>query len=187
MRKHRIFGVVIAALLGTGALTQHASAHAGNPGVQLVSHTTPSKHAPGLAMVHTQGFTIRSTDVASSDRLIGLSTDMKPLPPITPPAPKPAPPAPPAPKAAPAPAPAAPSGDVWAALRQCESSGNYADNTGNGYYGAYQFSEATWQSLGLSGLPSDAPPSVQDAAAQRLQARSGWGQWPVCARRLGLI
>ena len=75
---------------------------------------------------------------------------------------------------------------MWAALRQCESSGNYADNTGNGYYGAYQFSLPTWQSLGLSGLPSDAPPSVQDQAAHELQARSGWGQWPVCSRRLGL-
>jgi hypothetical protein len=75
---------------------------------------------------------------------------------------------------------------VWAALRHCESNGNYADDTGNGYYGAYQFSAGTWHGLGLSGLPSQAPPSVQDQAAQRLQARSGWGQWPSCARVLGL-
>jgi len=78
-------------------------------------------------------------------------------------------------------------GGVWAALRQCESGGNYTTDTGNGYYGAYQFSLPTWLSLGYGGLPSAAPPAVQDAAAQRLQARSGWGQWPACARRLGLI
>jgi hypothetical protein len=78
------------------------------------------------------------------------------------------------------------SGGVWAELRGCESGGNYADQTGNGYYGAYQFALSTWESLGFSGLPSQAPPAVQDAAAEKLQARSGWGQWPVCSRRLGL-
>jgi type IV secretory pathway VirB10-like protein len=79
-----------------------------------------------------------------------------------------------------------PSGGVWAELRQCESGGDYSDDTGNGYYGAYQFSLSTWESLGYSGLPSDAPPSEQDAAAQQLQAQSGWGQWPACAAELGL-
>lgn len=75
---------------------------------------------------------------------------------------------------------------VWASLRQCESNGNYGDNTGNGYYGAYQFSLSTWRGLGYAGLPSNASAAVQDQAAQRLQARSGWGQWPACSRRLGL-
>jgi len=78
------------------------------------------------------------------------------------------------------------SGDVWAALRECESGGNYAEDTGNGFYGAYQFAASTWTGLGYSGLPSDAPPAVQDAAAQQLQARSGWGQWPGCSAQLGL-
>jgi hypothetical protein len=84
-------------------------------------------------------------------------------------------------------APAAPAGGVWAQLRWCESRDNYADDTGNGYYGAYQFSLATWEGIGYTGLPSAAAPAVQDQAAQRLQARSGWGQWPACARSLGLI
>jgi hypothetical protein len=78
------------------------------------------------------------------------------------------------------------SGGAWAGLRKCESGGNYADNTGNGYYGAYQFALGTWHGLGYTGLPSSAPPAVQDQAAQKLQARSGWGQWPACSRRLGL-
>ncbi|MDQ6947268.1 MAG: transglycosylase family protein, partial [Actinomycetota bacterium] len=68
-------------------------------------------------------------------------------------------------------------GGVWACIRRRESGGNYATNTGNGYYGAYQFSESTWQSIGGTGYPNQASPAVQDAMAQRLQQRSGWGQW----------
>jgi len=78
------------------------------------------------------------------------------------------------------------SGGVWAALRQCESGGNYSTNTGNGYGGAYQFSQQTWSAIGMSGSPSSASPAQQDAAAQRLQAQSGWGQWPACSAKLGL-
>lgn len=81
--------------------------------------------------------------------------------------------------------PAPPSPQALAALRQCESDGNYSDNTGNGYYGAYQFSQSTWNHLGFSGLPSDAPPQVQDSAATML-AQGGWYSWPECALVLGL-
>jgi hypothetical protein len=76
-------------------------------------------------------------------------------------------------------------GDVWARLRGCESGGQYSTNTGNGFYGAYQFHPRTWRTLGYPGLPHQAPPEMQDEAARRLQARSGWGQWPVCSRRIG--
>ncbi len=75
---------------------------------------------------------------------------------------------------------------VWAALRKCESNGNYAINTGNGYFGAYQFAAGTWRKLGYSGLPHDAAPAVQDEAARKLQASAGWGPWPACTRKLGL-
>ena len=79
-----------------------------------------------------------------------------------------------------------PTGDVWARLRQCESGGRYNINTGNGFYGAYQFLPRTWRGLGYPGMPHQAPPEMQDEAARKLQARSGWGQWPACSRRLGL-
>ncbi len=82
---------------------------------------------------------------------------------------------------------AAVTADTWAALRMCESSGNYQINTGNGYYGAYQFNLATWHGLGYSGLPSAAAPAVQDQAAQRLYAQRGWQPWPACSARLGLV
>ena len=78
------------------------------------------------------------------------------------------------------------SSGVWAALAQCESGGNPATNTGNGYYGLYQFSLSTWRSVGGTGLPSDASAEEQTARAQALQARAGWGQWPSCTRAMGL-
>ena len=92
----------------------------------------------------------------------------------------------PKPKPAPAFSLVGTAGGVWAALRQCESGGNYQENTGNGFYGAYQFAASTWTSMGYPGRPDQEPPAMQDQAAQRLQARSGWGQWPACSRKLGL-
>ena len=78
-------------------------------------------------------------------------------------------------------------GDVWAALARCESGGNPSARSANGRYtGAFQFSHATWQSRGYEGQAADHPYEVQVAAAQQLQARSGWGQWPRCSRELGL-
>ena len=74
---------------------------------------------------------------------------------------------------------------IWQRLRNCEAGGRYDRNSGNGYYGAYQMSAGTWRSLGYKGLPHQAPPEVQDEAARKLQARSGWGQWPACSRRIG--
>jgi resuscitation-promoting factor RpfA len=67
-------------------------------------------------------------------------------------------------------------------LRVCESGNNYHENTGNGYYGAYQFSPTTWSGLGFHGRPDKARPVRQDHAAKRLHARSGWGAWPACSR-----
>ena len=70
------------------------------------------------------------------------------------------------------------------ALRMCESGGRYAINTGNGYYGAYQFLASTWHSLGYKGMPNHASPAVQDAAAARLHDRRGsWADWGTCGRR----
>jgi hypothetical protein len=82
--------------------------------------------------------------------------------------------------------PAPPTAVNFARLRQCEASGNYAANTGNGYYGAYQFNARTWHALGYSGLPHQASAAVQDEAAARLQSQRGWQPWPGCARRLRL-
>ena len=76
--------------------------------------------------------------------------------------------------------------DVWAKLAQCESGGDPKTNTGNGFYGMYQFTLETWQSLGGTGYPYEADAATQTAMAKKLQAQSGWGQWPGCADKLGL-
>ncbi|MDB5178754.1 MAG: hypothetical protein JWN01_697 [Patescibacteria group bacterium] len=63
-------------------------------------------------------------------------------------------------------------------IRAREAGGNYATNTGNGYYGAYQFSLGTWQGVGGSGLPSAASPAEQDMRAQMLLNQRGCSPWP---------
>jgi uncharacterized protein YabE (DUF348 family) len=91
---------------------------------------------------------------------------------------------------APAPAPAtnfASGGTVWDSLAQCESGGNWATNTGNGYYGGLQFNLGTWRSYGGSGLPSEASRETQIAIATKVRdASGGYGAWPACAASLGL-
>jgi hypothetical protein len=76
--------------------------------------------------------------------------------------------------------------DDFSRLRMCESGGNYQIDTGNGFYGAYQFDLRTWHGLGYGGKPSQAAPGTQDAAARTLQSERGWQPWPACSRRLGL-
>ena len=76
---------------------------------------------------------------------------------------------------------------VWDALAQCESGGNWAINTGNGYYGGLQFNLGTWQAYGGTGLPSQASRETQIAIATKLRdASGGYGAWPHCASQLGL-
>lgn len=78
-----------------------------------------------------------------------------------------------------------PGADKWAALRQCESHGNYQAVSRTGRYrGAYQFSQSTWESVGGTGDPAQAPPAEQDARARALYQRSGAAPWPVCGRHL---
>ncbi len=78
------------------------------------------------------------------------------------------------------------SASDFAKLRQCESGGNYKINTGNGFYGAYQFDRGTWNGLGYPGRADQASPATQDEAARKLQAQRGWSPWPACSRGLGL-
>lgn len=76
---------------------------------------------------------------------------------------------------------------VWDALAQCESGGNWAINTGNGYYGGLQFNLSTWQAYGGTGYPHEASRETQIAVAERLRAATGgYGSWPGCAASLGL-
>src|SRR3954468_3493284 len=75
---------------------------------------------------------------------------------------------------------------VWDSLAQCESSGNWATNTGNGYSGGLQFSQSTWAAHGGAGSAANASREQQIAVAQKVQASQGWGAWAGCAAKLGL-
>ena len=201
MRKHRLYGVVIAVLLlGNSPFNQKPSAShrdsSGDDPDQLAMRLTSAALPVDNDLLLADGEQTPSTDRPSGTRDMEASwswlryeDNQSAVPaPTTPPPPR-------VPTVTPAIAAArvvpavvtaqrATTAGVWAALRRCESGGDYRENTGNGYYGAYQFSLSTWRGLGLPGLPSQASPTVQDQAAQRLEARSGWGQWPVCSRRL---
>jgi resuscitation-promoting factor RpfA len=78
------------------------------------------------------------------------------------------------------------STSTWDALAQCESGGNWAINTGNGYSGGLQFSPSTWAAYGGTGSAADASREQQIAVAEQVQASQGWGAWPSCAAQLGL-
>jgi hypothetical protein len=64
--------------------------------------------------------------------------------------------------------------------RMCESRGRYHTNTGNGFYGAYQFTQRSWQWVGGDGLPHQAEALEQDYRAVRLLHTQGRAAWPVC-------
>jgi uncharacterized protein YabE (DUF348 family) len=76
---------------------------------------------------------------------------------------------------------------VWDQLAQCESGGNWAINTGNGYYGGLQFSLSTWRSYGGPGYPHEQSRETQIAIATKVRdANGGYGSWPHCSQQLGL-
>jgi LysM repeat protein len=77
-------------------------------------------------------------------------------------------------------------GSIWDRIAACESGGNWAINTGNGYYGGLQFTLSTWRANGGTGMPNEASREQQIAVAQRVQASQGWGAWPVCSVKAGL-
>jgi len=78
---------------------------------------------------------------------------------------------------------------VWDRVAACESGGNWAINTGNGYFGGLQFSQTTWRGFGglrYAPAASRASKAGQIAIAQRVLTVQGSGAWPVCSRKAGL-
>ena len=80
---------------------------------------------------------------------------------------------------------AAPADVNWDAIAACESGGNWATNTGNGFHGGLQFTMATWRSNGGSGTPEQAGRDEQIRVAKKVLATQGIGAWPVCGRNAG--
>lgn len=80
------------------------------------------------------------------------------------------------------------NGHVWNALAGCESGGNWAINTGNGYFGGVQFDQNTWERQGGLRYAQRADLATREeqiAIAEVTRARQGWGAWPTCSARLG--
>lgn len=78
---------------------------------------------------------------------------------------------------------------IWDKVAQCESTGNWLINTGNGYYGGLQFSPRTWRAFGGQQFGANAHQATkaeQIAIARRVLAVQGPGAWPTCGRRAGL-
>ncbi|MBS2964879.1 transglycosylase family protein, partial [Actinocrinis puniceicyclus] len=74
----------------------------------------------------------------------------------------------------------------WDAVAQCESGGNWAINTGNGFYGGLQFTESTWLAYGggsYAHYANQASRTQQIAIAEKVLAGQGIGAWPVCGKR----
>ena len=81
------------------------------------------------------------------------------------------------------------SGSVWDGVAACESGGNWAINTGNGFYGGLQFTQSTWAGYGGTAYAPRADlasRSAQIAVAQKVLASQGPGAWPVCSKKAGL-
>lgn len=73
----------------------------------------------------------------------------------------------------------------WDAIAKCESGGNWATNTGNGFYGGLQFTLGTWHANGGTGMPQNASREEQIAVAERVLATQGIHAWPVCGAHAG--
>jgi hypothetical protein len=71
---------------------------------------------------------------------------------------------------------------VLEAIAACESGGDPTTDTGNGFYGKYQFTSETWAAVGGSGNPAQASETEQDRRAAMLYAQAGASPWPVCGR-----
>ncbi|MFC4945727.1 transglycosylase family protein [Pseudonocardia sp. GCM10023141] len=82
-------------------------------------------------------------------------------------------------------------GSVWDRIAKCEATGNWAINTGNGYYGGLQFDAGTWRAYGgtdYAPLPHEATREQQIAVATKVRddRGGGYGAWPACSAKLGL-
>jgi uncharacterized protein YabE (DUF348 family) len=74
----------------------------------------------------------------------------------------------------------APNEAMWDRIAQCESGGNWAINTGNGYYGGLQFSGPTWLANGggaYAPTANLATKAQQIEIANRLYAKNGLSDW----------
>ena len=192
-------GLVAAAELAQIGLSPASSVHAAGATPMAA---TPARLPDGELVASLVAPGLRADDRSDYAAALALAENLAPpraaQPPTSPshaprivvvPTPPPPPPPPPAPAAAPDPSTFVVDGSVWDALAKCESGGNWAINTGNGYYGGLQFDYATWHGYGggeYADYPHLATREQQIAVAERLHAARGFQPWPACRSKLGL-
>ncbi|TKG62051.1 resuscitation-promoting factor [Prauserella endophytica] len=133
----------------------------GVPGEEIVTYRITKENDQEIAREELSSKIIK----AAKDRVIRVGTKQPPQPVIS-------------------------DGAVWDALAQCESTGNWAINTGNGYYGGLQFDKSTWDAYGgdqYAAYPHQASREQQIAIATKVRDdRGGYSAWPSCQSKLGL-
>jgi hypothetical protein len=189
----RIAALAVISLTGVALLAPLAARSAAAPvPVDLPEQLLPaSSAAPLLAdrsLLSARSASLTTTAATSEE----IATPAVPAPAsvsmqatlVTIPTPKPAPVA-----AAPQRVVTYDGNTVWDQLAQCESGGNWAINTGNGYYGGLQFNLGTWEAYGgleFAERPDLATREQQIIVAERLHAARGFQPWPACRIKLGL-
>jgi len=157
-----LLGIIVVALPGS------QPSRVGATGLERTSFLAPLQQVIRLAVEHPFQLTVTPTPAPAPPPASDLASP-RANPPVGTPAPQPS--------------VDSSSAAAWAAspgvacIRQHESGDGYSANTGNGYYGAYQDQLSTWQAAGGTGLPSDAPPAVQDQINYQIWLSGGWGQW----------
>lgn len=142
-----------------------------------VAHDHPG--APGEREVTFDVHIVNGVEVGRTETASGVVTEPAPAVVRVGTKPKPAPPA----------VPASGRGSTWDSLAQCEATGNWAANTGNGFYGGLQFTQQTWAAFGGTQYAPRADLATREqqiAVAEKVQAGQGWGAWPSCTSKLGL-
>ncbi len=173
--------LILAAITGTLVTIPSASANAEPMGFD--PNVAPAGAAPDAPPAPDAP----APDAPPAPAPVGFDPNVPPPPP-GPDAPPPAPvgfdpnvPPPPAPDAPPPPVKA--YSVNWDAIAQCESGGNWAISTGNGFAGGLQFTSSTWHANGGSGSPAGASREEQIRVAENVLHSQGIGAWPVCGRR----
>lgn len=157
-----LVGALVGVVLGTAVLVSHAE----DLDRAVAVDTIAAANEAGVALVDLLG-AASTTGVSGRAYLISVG-ELGPPPPV---------------------ALVEPVFSIWDRLAACESAGNWATSTGNGFFGGLQFDYGTWLRHGggrYAPTANRATRAQQIEIAMRTQAVQGWGAWPFCSRRLGL-
>ena len=192
----RILILAAVSISGIALLAPLAARSAIDPPVAAIDHLLPA--TPARADIVDRGGLLAARSLSSTTE-VTTGTELLTSAPMPTPATAPmqpvlqpvatARPAAPAVPAAPAPVVTYDGSTVWDQLAQCESGGNWAINTGNGYYGGLQFSYGTWLGYGGGEFAEYAHLATREQqiiVAERLHAARGFAPWPACSAKLGL-